>query len=83
MKDAASARLLAALHSLERKEKTFRDLSTEALALAARPSRPLDQERIQRAEDAFDRGETKPFFRRYIAEKRDPLYLTISTFQTL
>ncbi len=50
--DAASARLLAVLHSLEEKEKAFRGLLAEALARVSAPSPSMDWDRLKREADA-------------------------------
>lgn len=60
----ASARLLAALRLLAKEEQTYRNLLGKAASLAARPSPPLDRERIRKAEEAYTCGDTKPFHRR-------------------
>jgi hypothetical protein len=49
--DAASVRLLAALHSVEEEEKAFRDLLAEALARVSAPSPSMDWDRLKREAD--------------------------------
>lgn len=62
--DPRAEGLIAELRLLEQEERAYRDLLAEALSLATQPSRPVDWERIRRAEEAHSSGETKPFFRR-------------------
>lgn len=50
--DVASARLLAALRSLEKEEKAFRDLLAEALARVSTPPPAMDWERLKREADS-------------------------------
>lgn len=58
--DAASGSLKASLRSLEQEYQAFRDLLAEVLSRAS-PPRPVDWERIRAAEEAYARGDTKPF----------------------
>jgi len=62
--DPRAESLLAEFRLLEQEERASRDLLAEALSLATQPSRPVDWERIHRAEEAYTSGETKPFYRR-------------------
>jgi hypothetical protein len=62
--DNTSKSLMAVLRPLRQEYKAFQDLLTEAVSLAAKPSHPVDWERIRLAEEADARGETKPFYRR-------------------
>jgi hypothetical protein len=62
--DTASARLLAELRLLEQEDRAFRDLLSRALSRASEAPRPVDWERVRAAEEAYARGETKPFPRR-------------------
>ncbi len=50
--DDASGRILAALHSLEEVEETYRDLLAEVLARASNPHPSLDWERLKSESDA-------------------------------
>ncbi len=52
LNDEASARLLAALRSLEKEEKGFRDLLADALARVSTPAPSMDWERLKREADA-------------------------------
>jgi hypothetical protein len=61
--DDLSQSLAAELCSLEQDTRALRDLLAEALARAAAPARPVDWERVRAAEEAYARGETKPFTR--------------------
>jgi hypothetical protein len=45
-------------------KRSFRDFLAEALARASEKPRPVDLQRIRSAEEAYARGETKPFSRR-------------------
>ena len=62
--DSASEMLLAEFRLLEQEENKYRDLLAEALGRASEPPRPVDAERVRAAEEAYARGETKPFRRR-------------------
>lgn len=59
--DAASGSLTAALRSLEQEYQAFRDLLADVLSRASASPRPIDWERIRAAEEAYARGDTKPF----------------------
>jgi hypothetical protein len=61
--DPASKSLLAELRLVDQELKAGRDLLAEALARAAEPARPAEEERVRAAEEAYARGETKPFSR--------------------
>lgn len=50
--DAASTKLRGVLHSLEKEEKAFRDLLTEALARISAPPPAMDWDRLKREADA-------------------------------
>jgi hypothetical protein len=56
--------LEAQVRSLEYEMSAYRDLLADALARASQAPRPVDWERIRAAEEAYGRGETKPFARR-------------------
>jgi hypothetical protein len=57
-------RLVVELRLLEEEQRTFRDLLAKALRLASEPPHPVDWARVRAAEEAYARGETKPFSRR-------------------
>lgn len=60
--DAASARLLTALHSLEEAEKAFRDLLAEALARVSVPPPAMDWDRLKQEANAdFAAGRSVTF----------------------
>ncbi len=59
--DAASQSLAVALRALEQEYQAFRALLAESLSRASTPPRPVDWERIRAAEEAYARGDTKPF----------------------
>ncbi len=63
-KDAASQKLVAELRELEQAHQAFRDLLAGALARVSEAPRPVDWERVRAAEEAYARGDTKPFSRR-------------------
>ncbi len=54
--DAASAIFVAELRLLERETQTFRDLLGEALSRASEPARPVEEDRVRAAEEAYTRG---------------------------
>jgi hypothetical protein len=49
------------LRSVKDELQACHDLLHEALALASQPPRPFDPERARAAQEAYERGETKPF----------------------
>jgi hypothetical protein len=55
----ATKSLLEELHGLEREQQQLIAFLNETIALAAQAPRPVDWKRIQAAEDAYRRGETK------------------------
>jgi hypothetical protein len=62
--DAASTSLAEELRLLDQATRAYRDLLAEALSRATAPPRAVDWDRVRAAEEAYARGETKPFSRR-------------------
>jgi hypothetical protein len=62
--DSASRSVAAELRQLQGENERFRDVLADALAHATAPPSPVNWERIRAAEEAYARGETKPFSRR-------------------
>jgi len=62
--DAASNSLGAALRSLERETRAYRELLARALSGASEAPRPVDWNHIRAVEEAHARGETTRFARR-------------------
>jgi hypothetical protein len=55
--------LIAEFEALGKAVSRFRDLLREALAKMMTPRRPVDWQRVQEAQEAFRKGETRPFER--------------------
>jgi nitrogen fixation/metabolism regulation signal transduction histidine kinase len=62
--DAASKSMAAESRLLEENVQAFRDLLAKALSKASETPRSIDWEKVRAAEEAFARGETKPFSQR-------------------
>jgi hypothetical protein len=60
----AAGSLAEELRLLEQETRAIRDLLAEALSRASETPRPVDWGRVRAAEEAHERGETKPFSRR-------------------
>lgn len=56
--------MAAEFRRLEQETQAFRDFLAEAIAQASKPPRPIDWDRVRQAEQAYARGETKPFSQR-------------------
>ncbi len=63
-KDASSQKLVVELRKLEDANQAFRNVLAGALARVSEAPRLVDWERIRAAEEAYARGDTKPFSRR-------------------
>jgi hypothetical protein len=57
--DDQTNKLVAELRAMERHAREYLDLLDNALARAAAPPRPIDEERVLAAREAFSGGETK------------------------
>ena len=53
--------LIARYEDLDTDLASLRQLLQEALEKARKPLRPIDWQRVREVEEAYDRGETKPF----------------------
>ncbi len=60
--------LIARYEDLDSDLANLRQFLTQALAAAAKPSPPIDWQRVKEAQDAYARGEMKPF-RKIVAQR--------------
>jgi hypothetical protein len=62
--DPGSKKLAAAARLLEQGSRAYYGLLSEAIARCLESARPVDAERWQASEEAYDRGAVKPFSRK-------------------